>query len=58
MTQSSRVYFEIFLEKLDYMLISETRMVDDAQKRASTTTHPVENLKTTTNYFLSLILAK
>ena len=40
------------------MLISETRMVDDAQKRASTTTHPTENLKIAKNYIVSLNMAK
>lgn len=40
------------------MLLSETRMVTDGQKRPSSTTHPTQNLKTAKNYLLSLNTAK
>lgn len=49
LTQSNRVYFEIFLENIDYAHLSETPVVDDAQKRASITMHPTENLKNAEN---------
>lgn len=58
MTQSNRVYFEIFLENIDYAHLSETPVVDDAQKRASITMRPSENMKLAKNYIVSLILAK
>ena len=45
LTQNSQIYFEIFLENIDYTHPSENRTVDDAQKRASITMHPTENSK-------------
>ena len=45
LTQNSPIYFEIFLENIDYIPISETPVVDAAQKRASITMRPTENLK-------------
>lgn len=47
-----------FVEKLDYTQASETPVVDDAQKRASITMHPTENLKIAKNYIVSLNMAK
>lgn len=49
LTQNSPIYFEIFLENIDYIHPSENRTVDDAQKRASITMHPAENLKNAEN---------
>lgn len=49
LTQNSQVYFDGFLENIDYMHPLETRTVDDGQKRPCTTMHPAENLKNAEN---------
>ena len=58
MTQNSPIYFEIFLEKLDYIHPFETPETKPAQKRAGSTMHPSKTPDLAKNYTLSVNMAK
>lgn len=58
MTQNSPIYFEIFLENIDYTHPSETPETKPAQKRAGSTMHPSKTPDLAKNYTLSVNMAK